>query len=182
MSRGAERRLRRRARDGEASDPFAVLGLPARAGVSDDDVRAAWRRIAASAHPDRDDGGNPARYAEAAAAYAALRTSYDRGEALADRADRASAGGTRTARRIRALTRFTRAVKRGPGTARGRAPGRRWRAPVLWLLLAAAVGALAVVSAGWTPGTVALLTGELTWVAATSWRVYQNQRAARRTG
>jgi curved DNA-binding protein CbpA len=165
-----------------SSDPFAVLGLPARADVTDDDVRAAWRRIAASAHPDREDGGDPGRYAEAAAAYAALRTSYDRGEALADRADRAAAGADTTERRTRALTRFARAAKPGPGTARRWGTARSWRAPVLWLLLAAAAGILAVLAAGWTPGTIAVLTGELTWVAATAWRVCRNQRAARQGG
>jgi hypothetical protein len=65
-------------------DPFAVLGLPARAGLSDDDVRAAWRRIAAATHPDREDGGDPVRFGAAAAAYVMLRTSFGRGEALAD--------------------------------------------------------------------------------------------------
>ena len=64
-------------------DPFADLGLAARPGLTDDEVRAAWRRIAASAHPDRADGGDPARYAAAAAAYTELRTRYGRGEALA---------------------------------------------------------------------------------------------------
>jgi curved DNA-binding protein CbpA len=65
-------------------DPFALLGLPARPGLSDDDVRAAWRRIAAATHPDREDGGDPARFGAAAAAYVMLRTGFGRGEALAD--------------------------------------------------------------------------------------------------
>ena len=65
-------------------DPFAVLGLPARAGLTDDDVRAAWRRMATATHPDRADGGDPARFAAAAAAYTVLRTRSGRGEALAD--------------------------------------------------------------------------------------------------
>jgi hypothetical protein len=65
-------------------DPFALLGLPARAGLSDEDVRAAWRRIAAATHPDREDGGDPAVFGAAAAAYVTLRTSFGRGEALAD--------------------------------------------------------------------------------------------------
>ena len=47
-------------------------------------MRAAWRRIAAATHPDRDDGGDPARFGAAAAAYETLRTSFGRGEALAD--------------------------------------------------------------------------------------------------
>jgi curved DNA-binding protein CbpA len=68
-------------------DPFALLGLPPRAGLTDDDVRAGWRRIAAATHPDREDGGDPARFGAAAAAYVLLRTSFGRGEALADLAD-----------------------------------------------------------------------------------------------
>ncbi len=66
------------------ADPFTVLGLPARPEVGDDEVRAAWRRIAAATHPDRADGGDPARFAAAAAAYTTLRTRSGRGEALAD--------------------------------------------------------------------------------------------------
>ena len=66
-----------------AADPFAVLGLPARPDLSDDDIRAAWRRIAAALHPDRADGGDPARFAEAAAAYTELRTEFGRREAYA---------------------------------------------------------------------------------------------------
>jgi curved DNA-binding protein CbpA len=57
-----------------APDPFAVLGLPAAPDLSDEQVRAAWRAIAAATHPDRPDGGNPARYAAASAAYTTLRT------------------------------------------------------------------------------------------------------------
>jgi curved DNA-binding protein CbpA len=67
-----------------ADDPFSTLGLPAWAGLTDDDVRAAWRRIAAATHPDREDGGDPVRFGAAAAAYMLLRTSFERGEALAD--------------------------------------------------------------------------------------------------
>jgi hypothetical protein len=65
-------------------DPFTRLGLAPRPGLSDDDVRAAWRRIAAATHPDREDGGDPARFGAAAAAYVELRTGFGRGEALAD--------------------------------------------------------------------------------------------------
>jgi curved DNA-binding protein CbpA len=66
------------------ADPFATLGLPAQPGLGDDEVRAAWRRMAAATHPDRADGGDPARFAAAAAAYTTLRTRFGRGEALAD--------------------------------------------------------------------------------------------------
>jgi hypothetical protein len=65
-------------------NPFAALGLPARAGLTDEEVRAAWRRLAARTHPDRDDGGDPAAYTAAATAYAQLRTPWGRSEALAD--------------------------------------------------------------------------------------------------
>ena len=47
-------------------------------------MRAAWRRIAAATHPDREDGGDPAGFGAAAAAYVVLRTGFGRGEALAD--------------------------------------------------------------------------------------------------
>jgi hypothetical protein len=66
------------------SDPFAALGLPARPDLTDEQVRAAWRAIAAATHPDRPGGGDPARYAAASAAYATLRTAWGRSEAYAD--------------------------------------------------------------------------------------------------
>src|SRR5690242_11844623 len=97
-----------------SEDPFAGLGLPPRAGLSDADVRAAWRRIAAATHPDRDDGGDPARFGAAAAAYDTLRTPFGRGEALADLG--------RAGRAPRPAQRW------GPGTAR---PARRTRVPRL---------------------------------------------------
>ena len=65
-------------------NPFTALGLPASGGLSDEQVRAAWRAAAAATHPDRADGGNPAAYAAAEAAYAQLRTPWGRTEALAD--------------------------------------------------------------------------------------------------
>jgi hypothetical protein len=64
--------------------PFAALGLPARADLPDEQVRAAWRAIAAATHPDRADGGDLARYTAASAAYAELRTPWGRSEACAD--------------------------------------------------------------------------------------------------
>lgn len=129
-----------------SDDPFAVLGLDACLDLTDDDVRAAWRRIAAATHPDRDDGGAPDRYATAAAAYAALRTSYGRGEARADLAEKAPVSRPRRlAGRLRA----------GPAAS--------WRLP-LRVLLAAAVCALAFGAAGWSPGTVALFAGAATWL------------------
>ena len=51
------------------ADPFRALGLEPRPDLTDDEVHAAWRRIASATHPDREDGGDPERFAEAAAAY-----------------------------------------------------------------------------------------------------------------
>ena len=68
-------------------NPFTALGLPATGGLSDEQVRAAWRATAAATHPDRPDGGNPAGYAAAQAAYTQLRTPWGRSEALADISD-----------------------------------------------------------------------------------------------
>ena len=65
-------------------DPFTALGLPARPDLSDEQVRGAWRAVATATHPDRPDGGDPARYTAASAAYATLRTRWGRSEAYAD--------------------------------------------------------------------------------------------------
>jgi curved DNA-binding protein CbpA len=134
--------------------PFAALMLPARADLTDDDVRAAWRRIAAATHPDRDDGGDPARFAAAAAAYATLRTDYGRGEALADLRE---PGRRRTA-----------------GASRRSWLGKGWRLlsgrPALLalrVLAAGAVSVFAVVAAGWAPATIGVLAGALTWLVIT---------------
>jgi hypothetical protein len=73
-------------------NPFAALGLPERPDLTDEQVRAAWRTIAAATHPDRRDGGDIAHYTAAASAYAQLRTGWGRTEAYAD--VRAGAGDT----------------------------------------------------------------------------------------
>ena len=39
------------------TNPFEILGLPARRDLTDDQVDAAWRKIAMATHPDRPDGG-----------------------------------------------------------------------------------------------------------------------------
>jgi curved DNA-binding protein CbpA len=65
-------------------NPFTALGLPERPDLDDETVRAAWRQIAAATHPDRADGGDLARYTQASAAYAELRTPWGRSEAYAD--------------------------------------------------------------------------------------------------
>ena len=74
-------------------DPFEALGLPARPDLPDEQVRAAWRAIAAATHPDRADGGDLARYTAASAAYAELRTPWGRSEAYADLLQQAELDG-----------------------------------------------------------------------------------------
>ena len=73
-------------------NPFRALGLPERPDLTDEQVRAAWRNIAAATHPDRPDGGDLARYTAASAAYAELRSPWGRSEAYADLADQADDG------------------------------------------------------------------------------------------
>ena len=156
-------------------DPFAVLGLPARAGLTDDDVRAAWRRLATATHPDRADGGDPDRFAAAAAAYTVLRTRSGRGEALADLAGPAG----RTARPGPApagrLSRTERRAARAAGprrlmTARLVQRVRRGR-PARWGrggVLAVPLGIGGAAGARVQPATPALWTGILTWFLLTA--------------
>ncbi len=150
-----------------SADPFEVLGLAPAGELTDDDVRAAWRRIAAATHPDRADGGDPDRFATAAAAYTELRTAFGRGEARA---------ATRTAR---------------AGQAAG-AGARRWHRlidavgaglPVRLLLraiVAIGAGAGAVFAARPGPACPALAAGALTWLAITARRDVHTARTARR--
>lgn len=67
-----------------SANPFDALGLPTRPDLTDEQVRAAWRHVAAATHPDRADGGDLARYTAATAAYVQLRTAWGRSEAYAD--------------------------------------------------------------------------------------------------
>lgn len=132
-------------------DPFAILGLAARPDLTDDDVRAAWRRIAAAVHPDRADGGDPARFSAAAAAYTTLRTLDGRREAYADLAA-APRGWSRSRWSRFRWGRF-----------------RRGRPAVLVLrtAVAAGVSAGALAVAGPQPASFALVAGALTWLART---------------
>ena len=134
-------------------DPFAALALPAAPGLTDDEVRSAWRRIASATHPDRADGGDPGRFAAAAAAYTSLRTQFGRAEALAE-------------------NRLPEA-RHGPG---GAVAGRWWSRvrrgrPVRLTLRAVAAAAASlgcVLAAGAHPATPALITGVLTWLVLTA--------------
>ena len=74
-------------------NPFDALGLPVSRDLTDEQVGEAWRAIAAATHPDRQDGGDLARYTQATAAYAELRTPWSRSEAYADLMEQAQAQG-----------------------------------------------------------------------------------------
>jgi curved DNA-binding protein CbpA len=155
-------------------NPFAVLGLAVRPDLTDDDVRAAWRRVAAATHPDRADGGDPDRFAGAAAAYTTLRTRSGRGEALAD-----LAAATVPSRGVPSRGVPSRRVpsRRVPLTGYRRRAGagllsriRRGRVARLALraAIAAAVSAGAAVVAGTQPATPAVIVGAVTWLLVTA--------------
>jgi curved DNA-binding protein CbpA len=161
-------------------DPFAALGLPARHDLTDEQVRAAWRTIAAATHPDRADGGDVARYTAATAAFAELRTPWGRSEALADLA--AASGDTSPLPVIPAGEPWAaqpwaaepppagRAGRPGLGDLR-RLPARIWRGRRLRL----AIRALAAAVLSWTalrlapgqPAGPAAVTALITWLLLT---------------
>jgi hypothetical protein len=149
-----------------APDPFTALGLPRRPDLSDEQVRAAWRQVATATHPDRSDGGDPARYAAASAAYAILRTAWGRSEAYADLAAPPLTGRvvppTAIAARPLRLTPW-RALAVIPARTRHGRPGR-----LAVRIVAAVVLALLVTgtSAG-TPATAGLVTGIGVWLVLT---------------
>jgi hypothetical protein len=170
---------RRRARGAAATtgDPFGVLGLTPDPGLTDDDIRVAWRRIAAATHPDRADGGNLAAFAEAARAYHDLRTPVGRGEALADLREQhgrrprspGTAGPTPTVRPPARADHLHRWAGSGSGALRlSRPVGAAWLIrPVrlaVRILVTAALCAAVIAVAGWRPATPALIVGALTWL------------------
>ncbi len=172
MSRHAARGRRR-----PGEDPFALLGLPAEPEVSDDDVRSAWRRVAAATHPDRADGGDPDLFARAAAAYTALRTPSGRGEALADLAPARLTAGRAAGRRTGGSTSQddrpagTRLPRHPAGAAAALAARVRGGRPVrlaLRVLGAAAVSAGAAAAVGLAPAALGLMTGAVTWLVITA--------------
>jgi hypothetical protein len=148
------------------SDPFSILGLEPRPDLTDDEVHAAWRRTASTTHPDREDGGDPRRFADAAAAYTALRTRFGRGEALAD------LGGDRPGRRGGGGGRSVMELVFAGGRWPARLPARVWRGwparLALRVLAAVAACVAAVAVAGPHPAAPALVTGVATWLVLTA--------------
>ncbi len=164
--------------------PFELLGLPASAEVTDEDVRAAWRRIAAAAHPDRAGGSDPPRFAAASAAYTTLRTCSGGGTALADLGGHGGPAApsppreATVARQAAAVSdalvaRTTASGYPSPGyvlLTRAVARVRHGRPAVLTvrLLIVAAVGARSAALVGSAPATPALTTGAITWLLLTA--------------
>jgi alkaline phosphatase len=144
-----------------SGDPFQTLGLERRVDVTDDEVRAAWRRVAAATHPDRGDGGDPARFTAAAAAYTALRTRSGRVEVLSE-------DGERLTRRWRIPLAGLLPAGVLPGLSRVTS-GRPVRL-TLRVMVVAGVAVAAVATTGWQPATPALIAGGLTWLALTGRR------------
>ncbi len=153
---------RRRNPHAEAAPAWGALGLAADASLTDDDVRMAWRRVAAATHPDRADGGDPAAFAAAAADYTLLRTRSGRGELLAEDAGGTEAGVTGPPPHPAGAGQAADLVWRI-------SHGRPWR---LAARVAAALGlcAAALAVAGRLPAGPALVTGALTWLALTARR------------
>jgi hypothetical protein len=159
--------MMRRRRPGPATDPFAVLGLDPSPDLSDEDVRVAWRRAASDTHPDREDGGDPARFAAAAAAYTALRTRFGRGEALADLSI-VPPLARKTGRRRSVLGRLLGRIPRATAGLTGRVRRGRPVRLALRILAAAAASAAAAAAAGPHPEALALVTGTATWLILTA--------------
>jgi hypothetical protein len=172
-----------------STNPFDALGLPARPDLTDEQVRAAWRSIAAATHPDRPDGGDVPRYTAAASAYALLRTLWGRSEAYADVATAGAgtaplptvaAADLAPARLRGAVSARGAGSPRGAGSARGAGsvrgavwllPVRVWRGRPVRLALRALAGVvLARLALGVVPGQPAgpaVVTGIITWFLLT---------------
>src|SRR5215472_7843219 len=149
-----------------APDPFTALGLPADPGLSDEQVRAAWRAIATATHPDRPGGGDPARYAAASAAYATLRTGWGRSEAYADliaHVPGVAPAAVRPAARFSRL-RAARAVRLLPARVRHGRPGRL----LLRVLAAVLLGLIAARSAAGGPAAAGTVAGLGIWLVLTA--------------
>jgi hypothetical protein len=152
-------------------DPFAMLGLPASAELTDEQVRAAWRVIATTTHPDLPGGGDPGRYAAASAAYAQLRTGWGRSEAYADLLDTTppphwpwqQARHPPTPAAGPAVSPW-RGVLLIPARVRHGRPARLG----LRIAAAAALGFLVLHAGAGTPAITGLLTGLATWLVLTA--------------
>ena len=161
-----------------STDPFAALGLPVRNDLTNEQVRAAWRQIAAATHPDRPDGGDVARYTAAASAYDQLRTQWGRSEVYADQAE-AGYGPARTGTvPLPAIGDDVDEMPARPGAGAARLarvgrllPTRMARGRPLQLALrgiaAAILSAVVMRLIGGQPAGPAVVTGIITWFVLT---------------
>jgi hypothetical protein len=156
--------IRRQADRSGAAGIFGALGLAADPALTDDEVRMAWRRVAAATHPDRADGGDPAAFAAAAAAYNLLRTRSGRTEALADATE--AAGPTPPVQRQRSVRWL---AVQAAGLPRRISAGRPLRL-IARFAVTAALSAAVLAVAGSTPSGPALVTGAVTWLVLTARR------------
>jgi hypothetical protein len=126
--------------------------------------------VAAATHPDREDGGDPAAFAAAAAAYTLLRTAAGRVEALADMTepDRGSVPSGPVTRKN--------PLARAAATAAWRVRHGRPARLAARLLTAVAIGAVAVAGVGWQPASAATITGTLTWLALSARHDFATRR------
>ncbi len=159
-------------------DPFEALGLPARPDLPDEQVRAAWRAIAAATHPDRADGGDLARYTAASAAYAELRTPWGRSEAYADLAEQAKLAGEPVTTPLPAVPAAAPPAAPPPAAlpwhlfrALGQLPARIRRGRPRHLVIRAAIAAvLCLIVLNVIPGQAAApadITALITWIVLT---------------
>ena len=152
------------------ADAFSLLGISPEDQLTDDEVRAAWRRIAAATHPDRADGGDPERFAAAAAAYTELRTRYGRNEARAalreprDRAGRQPGRQPSSAQPPRVQPSMTRVVAEIGARVRSGRPVRL----ALRFAVAAVAATFGALAAGGGPAGPALAVGAATWLVLTA--------------
>src|SRR5215470_4805589 len=153
---------RRQAGPDAATETFGALGLAADPALTDDEVRMAWRRVAAATHPDRADGGDPAAFAAAAAAYTLLRTPAGRAEALAEKTE--LGGGRVPGDPVPSRSWLASAAATTAWQIRNGRPARL----AVRLLAATAAATIAVTAIGWQPASVAIITGTLTWLLLTS--------------
>ncbi|MGA2830995.1 MAG: hypothetical protein ABSF03_33335 [Streptosporangiaceae bacterium] len=148
------------------TNPFAALGLPADPGLTDEQVRAAWRTIAAATHPDRPDGGDVGRYTAAANAYAQLRTAWGRSEAYADlTAGQPHVPAPDPALAARPGTGIIGAVRLVPARIRHGRPLRL----LLRAVIAALLSLLVLSMVPGQPSGPAVVTGLVTWFVLTAW-------------
>jgi curved DNA-binding protein CbpA len=148
-------------------NPFAALGLRPSPGLTDEDIRSAWRRIASQTHPDREDGGDPDAYRAASAAYMELRTGWGRSEALEDLRlgePPRHQPPPRAATPAPARLPWLRAVLLVPSRIIHGRPTR-----LALRILAAVIAGLLIAQIGAPPpSTDALITGIATWLLVTS--------------